>query len=143
MIKRLNIGLGWIVVGMIVILFAGFLGGRWRNKNPEYGQKWDANRNQCVWTRNGEVLVDRPSPIARIALSDEARRANYLMPQKDSKAYTEWVAKYGDSADSWQLFSIAFHTKYLSELNQRVCALELIMSDPNKAYDANSANRPN
>lgn len=62
--------------------------------------------------------------------SDEDRRVNYLMPQKDSPAYKEWVAKYGDTADSWQMFTLGFHSKYLNELNQRITKLEKA-ADPN------------
>ena len=68
-------------------------------------------------------------------LTEEARRASYLMPQKDSKAYTDWVAKYGDSADGWALFTTSFHTNYLSALNQRITKLE-------KARDVNEPNPP-
>jgi len=68
-------------------------------------------------------------------LTEEARRASYLMPQKDSPTWKDWTAKYGDTADSWELFSIAFHTRYLGELNQRITKLE-------KARDVNEPNQP-
>lgn len=70
---------------------------------------------------------------ASSGISDEARREHYLMPQKDSPAWKDWTAKYGDTADSWCLFTIGFHTKYLSELNKRLTLLE-------KAQDTNEPN---
>jgi len=67
-------------------------------------------------------------------ITDEARRASYLMPQRDSQPWKDWTAKYGDTADSWELFSIGFHTRYLGELNQRLTKLE--------KRDANEPNAP-
>jgi hypothetical protein len=93
-------------LGMMATFVGGFLGGRWTDNNPP-----------------------------PLVLTDDARRASYLMPQKDSPAWKEWVSKYGDTADSWELFSIGFHTRYLSELSQRITKLE-------KVNDTNEPNAP-
>ena len=63
-------------------------------------------------------------------LTDEARRQFYLMPPKDSEDWQEWVAKYGDTADSWELFTIGYHTNYLKQLTARVNELARGPNDP-------------
>ena len=68
-------------------------------------------------------------------LTEAQRREHLLMPQAGSDTHSEWTAKYDDTADSWQLFTLSFHTRYLQQLNARVGALERRMTDPNDPND--------
>lgn len=70
-------------------------------------------------------------------LTDETRRGHLLMPQKDSPTYKEWVAKYGDSANSWELFTLSFHTRYMQELTKKVNALSKDANEPNQPAKTN------
>jgi hypothetical protein len=78
------------------------------------------------------LLIVGCTPKPRIADSD--RREHLLMPNKDSKAYTEWVARYGDSAESWELFTLGFHTRYINQLTKQIRMLTEALQaypDPN------------
>lgn len=66
----------------------------------------------------GVVEYVEPEP------NDTDRRAFYLMPKKDSADWKAWTDKYGNSADSWEMFTMGFHTRYLNELNKRITVLE-------------------
>jgi hypothetical protein len=73
--------------------------------------------------------------IEQSRISEEGRRDNYLMPAKDSQPWKDWVAKYGDTAESWELFTLGFHSKYMGELNARITKLEKA-GDPNEPRQA-------
>ncbi len=68
-------------------------------------------------------------------ITETHRREHLLMPSKGSEPFKQWVAEYGDTADSWELFTIDFHTKYISELDKRIKALTAAIEaypDPNE-----------
>lgn len=72
---------------------------------------------------------------ARQGLTEVQRRDNLLMPKAGSTAHKEWVEKYGDNADSWEMFTLSFHTKYLAGMDKRLQAVEKKLAqypDPNK-----------
>jgi hypothetical protein len=57
------------------------------------------------------------------------------MPQAGSKVQTNWISKYGDSAESWELFTIGFHSRKLMELDKRLTAIQAQLAlypDPNE-----------
>lgn len=88
--------------------------------------------------KNWKIITDYVNSDANTPrVTEENRRANYLMPQKDTATYKEWVTKYGDSAESWELFTLSFHTRYLQELTKKVNALSRGENEPNQPIKPN------
>lgn len=74
-----------------------------------------------------------PKPL----ITEEQRRSHLLMPNKTSEPFKAWVAEYGDTADSWLLFTVDFHTKYIGQLDKRIQALTAALEaypDPNEIF---------
>ena len=75
-----------------------------------------------------------------VGLSEQQRREVLLMPKPDSAAWQEWVGKYGDNADSWELFTLQFHTKYLSRFDARLRKIERML-EPNEPNEVRAADK--
>lgn len=70
----------------------------------------------------------------------DPRRDHYLMPKVGGELHAQWVENYGDSADTWEMFTIGFHTKYMSQLNERVRVLEAaVLPEPNEPNEPETA----
>ena len=81
------------------------------------------------------IRTSSPQDCNGVQLTDAAKREYLLMPQKDSQPWKDWVVKYGDTAESWELFTLGFHSKYLGELNARITKLEKA-GEPNEPRKA-------
>lgn len=57
-------------------------------------------------------------------LTDEARMGIYLKLPADSNDYAKWTGRFGDSAESWELFNMRFLLRYANAAHKRLNALE-------------------
>lgn len=107
-------------------------------KGPiEIGKDEERNRMKRVF---GFLILLMLAGCSKSLLTEDARRAHYLMPRAGTKAHTEWVEKYGDTADSWELFSIQFLTTYVQRLTATVKELH---ADPNETVVITDRSDPN
>lgn len=87
------------------------------------------------------------------AKTPDPRLGYYLMPTVNSQAHKDWIEKNGDSADSWELFTVHFHTQFLKQLDGQIKQLVRFaavidaahpeLNDPNSPIDPNAPTDPN
>lgn len=77
-------------------------------------------------------IIMSPTVTASVSLTEAQKRESLLMPKIDSPAWKEWVGKYGDTAESWEMFTLMFHTKYVGNLDRRLIAVEKMLAVTNK-----------
>jgi hypothetical protein len=77
-------------------------------------------------------------------LTDEKKCENLVLLKTGTEAYATWVAEYGDSPESWQLFTIKLHTKYMIELHNKIQVLQTRLDaypDPNEIIKISEKDR--